>query len=104
MARRPTDPAEVRNRIDDSDLAATRDALHDELLDWMHANRDPFRSPAWERRPWRSARRLRFEGGWSGRRRGRDDGYAAPFTQENYALLDRETPADTPATEPPTGR
>lgn len=55
-----------------------RDALHDELLDWMYAIRDPLRSPAWERRPWGDpgTRRLTWGGGWQGRRRGWDDGYA----------------------------
>ncbi|HEY8837585.1 MAG TPA: sulfatase-like hydrolase/transferase [Dehalococcoidia bacterium] len=71
-----SDPAEVQNRIDDPAYAAIRDRLHDALLDWMYANRDPFRSPAWERRPWRQQRRLTWGGGWSGQRRGWDDGYA----------------------------
>jgi uncharacterized sulfatase len=82
-----SDPAEVRNRIDDPGLAQVRDALHDTLLDWMYANRDPFRAPAWEQRPWRRSRRLTFTGGWTGRRRGRGDGYAPPFTQENPDVL-----------------
>lgn len=83
-----SDPAEVNNRIDDPALAGVRDALQDELLDWMYANRDPFRAPLWEQRPWRRApRRLTHSGGWTGTRRSRDDGYAPPFTQENVAAL-----------------
>jgi uncharacterized sulfatase len=82
-----TDPAEVDNRIGEPALAPVRDALHDELLDRMYANRDPFRAPLWEQRPWRATRRLTFDGGWSGVRRGRDDGYAPPFTQENVRAL-----------------
>ncbi|MGH2353376.1 MAG: sulfatase-like hydrolase/transferase [Chloroflexota bacterium] len=70
------DPAELHNRIDDPAYATVRDSLHDTLLDWMYHSRDPFRGPAWERRPWRTARRLTWSGGWSGRRRGWDDGYA----------------------------
>jgi uncharacterized sulfatase len=50
-----------------------RDDLHDRLLDWMNAKRDPFRGPVWERRAWRDSRRLR----WQGQFRPRPaDGYA----------------------------
>jgi uncharacterized sulfatase len=67
------DPAEVTNLIDHPDHADVRDALHDRLLDWMHEKRDPFRGPSWERRPWRSTRRLE----WRGKFRPRPaDGYA----------------------------
>ncbi|HET7771335.1 MAG TPA: sulfatase-like hydrolase/transferase [Chloroflexota bacterium] len=76
------DPTECRNLIDDSGMAELRDALHDRLIDWQQAVRDPFRGVAWERRPWRTrGLRLQHDGGWSGERLGRDDGYAAPFTQ-----------------------
>lgn len=47
------DPHELTNRIDDARASETRDALHDLLLDWMYDTRDPFRGPAWSRRPWR---------------------------------------------------
>jgi uncharacterized sulfatase len=72
------DPHELHNRIDDPACADVRDRLHDELLDWMYAVRDPFRSPGWERRPWRDpqTRRLTWTGGWDGARRGWGDGYA----------------------------
>jgi hypothetical protein len=75
---RSTDPHELHNRIDDPAHAAIRDALHDEPIDWMHGVRDPFRSPAWERRPWRepTTRRLSWQGGYSGSRQGWDDAYA----------------------------
>jgi uncharacterized sulfatase len=67
------DPREVGNRIDDPELADVRDNLHDELLRWMYEKRDPFRGPAWERRPWRADRRLQ----WRGQFRPRpEDGYA----------------------------
>ena len=70
------DPAEVENRIDDPDCADIRDELHDRLLDWMYMNGDAFRSPAWERRPWRNARRLTWLGGWKGKKRPvQNDGY-----------------------------
>ena len=78
------DPTECRNRVDDPGAAELRDALHDQLIDWQHAVRDPFRGPAWERRPWRRRpTRLAHDGGWRRERLGRDDGYTAPFTQED---------------------
>jgi uncharacterized sulfatase len=78
------DPTECRNLIDDPDVAGLRDALHDQLIDWQQAVRDPFRGPAWERRPWRQRPpRLTHSGGWQGQRLGREDGYNAPYTQED---------------------
>lgn len=72
---RRNDPAELTNLIGDPAHAAARDRLHDRLLDWMGERSDPFRGPAWERRPWRAARRL----GWFGPGRARrPDGYAPP--------------------------
>jgi uncharacterized sulfatase len=69
------DPAELENRIENPGDAAMRDELHDRLLDWMYTQRDPFRGPAWERRPWRQARRF----GWRGKFRPRPaDGVAPP--------------------------
>jgi uncharacterized sulfatase len=69
------DPGEVDNRIADPDLAAVRDELHDRLLEWMYAYRDPFRGPVWERRPWRDSRRLQWRGAFRPRPA---DGYAPP--------------------------
>ena len=67
------DPAEMRNLIGDPAHAGVRAELHDRLLDWMNQKRDPFRGPVWERRPWRTERRLR----WRGEFRPRPvDGYA----------------------------
>ena len=67
------DPAEVENRIDDPDYAQTRDQMHARLIDWMNEKRDPFRGPAWERRPWSDTRRLE----WMGKFRPRPaDGYS----------------------------
>jgi uncharacterized sulfatase len=72
---RRNDPAELTNLIGAPAHAAARDRLHDRLLDWMGERSDPFRGPAWERRPWRAARRL----GWFGPGRARrPDGYAPP--------------------------
>lgn len=47
------DPGELTNLIESPDHATIRDALHDELLDWMDRSRDPFRAYYWARRPWR---------------------------------------------------
>lgn len=47
------DPYECKNLINDPEYKATRNALHDELLEKMNENRDPFRAYYWERRPWR---------------------------------------------------
>jgi uncharacterized sulfatase len=48
------DPDEMKNLIGSTDHAQRRNALHDELLDWMNRTRDPFRGYYWERRPWRN--------------------------------------------------
>jgi uncharacterized sulfatase len=49
-----TDPEELKNLVDSPGHAAIRNALHDKLLEWMNATRDPFRGYYWERRPWRA--------------------------------------------------
>lgn len=72
------DPAEVHNRIRDPGYAPVRDLLHDELLDWMHRSRDPFRSPAFEARSWRGSKRFGWSSQWDGIRVGFDDGYEPP--------------------------
>ncbi|MDQ3702800.1 MAG: sulfatase-like hydrolase/transferase [Chloroflexota bacterium] len=106
---RAGDPHELHNRIDDQAHARQRDALHDELLDWMYRLRDPFRSPAWERRPWRdrASWRLTWQGGWSGERQGWEDGYAPSRLNYRTGLpLEDGSPAGVtaqPAT-PPSGR
>ncbi len=51
------DPYNLRNVIFDEAYAAARDALHDELLDWMNRTRDPFRGYQWQCRPWRKDKR-----------------------------------------------
>lgn len=56
------DPDEAINRIDDAECADIRDQLHDRLLDWQDRVRDPFRSPQWMLRPWRTDRTHHFEG------------------------------------------
>lgn len=47
------DPYDIKNLIDDPAYAVVRDALHDQLLEWMNATRDPFRGYQWACRPWR---------------------------------------------------
>jgi len=81
-----TDPAEVHNRIDDPAYAAIRDTLHDRLLEWMYAKRDPFRGAVWELRPWRNTRRLQ----WRGEFRPRPaDGYAPQVRDYDTGLPTR---------------
>ena len=80
------DPAELTNLIDDPAHAAIRDALHDHLLDWQNEKRDPFRGPCWERRPWRTSRRLQ----WRGEFRPRPaDGYAPEVRDYDTGLPTR---------------
>jgi len=67
------DPGEVNNLIDHPDYARARDLLHDQLLNWMYARRDPFRGPVWERRLWRYSRRYQWKGSFRPRPA---DGYA----------------------------
>ncbi len=77
------DPSELHNLIDDPAYAEARNTLHDRLLEWMYQKRDPFRGPSWERRPWRSERRLQ----WRGKFRPRPaDGYAPEVRDYNTGL------------------
>lgn len=70
---RHEDPQEMRNLIDDPHYAAQRDALHDELLNYMDYIRDPFRTYQWSCRPWR----LNAQPRWMGSFRPRpEDGYS----------------------------
>ena len=64
------DPYECRNLINDPDYFAVRNALHDELLERMNRNRDPFRAYYWEARPWRQDARQAswFYTGWTRQR------------------------------------
>ncbi len=48
------DSQEITNLIESAEHVHIRNRLHDALLDWMHATRDPFRGYYWERRPWRT--------------------------------------------------
>ncbi len=71
------------NRIEDPAYTEIRDRLHDRLLAWMYAKRDPFRGYYWERRPWRDERRL----AWKGLFRPRPaDGYAPPVRDYDTGL------------------
>jgi len=56
-----TDPCELHNRIDEG--GASRDHLFEQILDWMNRTRDPFRGPAWHRRPWRQSTEVSPWGG-----------------------------------------
>jgi uncharacterized sulfatase len=67
------DPAEIHNLIDHPGYVEVRNRMHDQLLTWMYEQRDPFRGPVWERRPWRETRRLRWRGSFRPRPA---DGYA----------------------------
>ena len=67
------DPAELNNLISDQNFEHIRDSLHDALLSWMHTRRDPFRSPYWQRRPWRDSKTY---GWWGHFRHPPADGYA----------------------------
>lgn len=80
------DPGEVVNRIDDPGYTRVRDRLHDQLLEWMNARRDPFRGPAWERRLWRFSQRLKWKGEF--RPRGAD-GYAPEVRDYDTGLPTR---------------
>ena len=52
------DPGEIVNRIHDPALAGVRNELHDRLLAWMQARRDPVRGQGWYARPWRPGHQL----------------------------------------------
>ncbi len=96
------DPAEVCNRIDDPAYAVPRNALHDRLLEWMHAKRDPFRGAVWERRPWRDTHRWQWRGAFRPRPA---DGYAPQVRDYDTGLptrgVDIETFDTLPMTRPP---
>lgn len=47
------DPYECENLINDPEYKEIRNALHDELIEKINTNRDPFRGYYWETRPWR---------------------------------------------------
>lgn len=47
------DPYDLKNLIDDPAYEKTRNALHDDILNWMNRTRDPFRGYQWKCRPWR---------------------------------------------------
>ncbi len=68
------DPGEMTNLIEAGEHRAARDALHDQLIAWMHRTRDPFRGYYWERRPWRPEKPVSWAGGGMTRQR-EDDGY-----------------------------
>lgn len=69
------DPDEMTNLIDSPAHVAIRDALHDQLLDWMHDSRDPFRGYYWHNRPWRSDAPAPTWRGFGMTRQPADDGY-----------------------------
>jgi uncharacterized sulfatase len=78
-----TDPHEIRNRIEDDQLVAVRDRLHERLLHWMDEVRDPFRGPEWRYRPWAE----QGEPKWPrGRVHRPGDGYNKPVLGYNTGL------------------
>ena len=48
------DECDLENRIEDPAYSEKRNALHDQLLDWMNRTRDPFRGYQWKCRHWRT--------------------------------------------------
>ncbi len=56
------DPGEVVNRIDDPACVATRNELHDRLLESMYATQDLLRGPEWANRSWRTNHDRSFVG------------------------------------------
>ena len=83
-----TDPAEVRNRIDDPACSAARDALHEHLLEWMNRTRDPLRGPHWGRRPW-SARNGSTWGGATRPRPFDENYFPKSLLYESGRVIDR---------------
>jgi uncharacterized sulfatase len=71
-----SDSCELQNRIYDTNAATIRNDLHDRLMTWMDEKRDPFRGPAWRRRPWHTSGKAEwFEAGGKPRPA---DGYMPP--------------------------
>lgn len=62
LYNRHQDKDELHNLIDDDEHIAIRDQLHDQLLDYMDAIRDPFRTYQWSLRPWRPDAQARWMG------------------------------------------
>ncbi len=48
------DPAEIVNLIYEEEHSDARNALHDELIEWMDETLDPMRGDSWRLRPWRN--------------------------------------------------
>ena len=69
-----SDPCDLHNRVNDETLAAPRNALHDELLDWMNRTRDPFRGYQWACRPWRPDKKPSWDVDGQTRQRENDPG------------------------------
>ena len=68
------DPGEMNNLVDSPEHAATRNNLHDRLLNWMDDSRDPFRGYYWGRRAWRPNYPEKWSNDGMTRQR-EDDGY-----------------------------
>lgn len=80
------DPQEMRNLIDSPAHAATRDQLHEELIEWMYAHSDPQRGEPWEVRPWHAIRRPLWK---APLRPVPPDGYAPPYLDYDTGLPTR---------------
>ncbi len=77
-----SDPHNLNNRVEDETLASARDALHDQLLDWMNRTRDPFRGYQWACRPWRKDKKPSWAVDGYTRQRRNDPG---EYRQLDYA-------------------
>lgn len=75
------DPQCLHNRINDPACAAVRDALHDQILDWMNQTRDPFRGYQWQARPWRPDKHPSWDVDGYTRQRDNDPG---EYRQKDY--------------------
>lgn len=89
-----TDPAEMTNLINSSDLVAVRNGLHDRLLAWMDDTRDPFRGYYWGQRPWRPE----FVATWRGQGMMRNDEY------DGYLPVELEYETGLPITQVVKGK
>ena len=76
------DPYDLVNVIEDPAYAAARDALHDDVLEWMNVTRDPFRGYQWKCRPWRGGVKKTWDVDGYTRQRDNDPG---EYRQKDYA-------------------
>ncbi|NLB38456.1 MAG: sulfatase-like hydrolase/transferase [Clostridiales bacterium] len=75
------DPYCLNNRINDPSCQSERNALHDQIIDWMNATRDPFRGYQWQARPWRASKQPSWDMEGYTRQRENDPG---EYRQRDY--------------------